>query len=834
MANVIQISSQPSVRIERAAADLQRFLGQATGSWLPMTSDPGAAAGNVRFVVGHVGDDGPAGELAAQPELAPPASPESFRLRRIDEGGVVTVAVIGRDEAGATYGVFHLLEVAYGCTFLFGSEVVPSGTAELVPASLDISRTPAFTTRGLLPWYDFLSGPTAWNLPDYRLYIDRAVRLGLNFIGLHVYANGSPTRSQGAEPFLSFDYHGTSHEAFLDTTDTYRWGYLPRRTRDFAFGTEVFYERDAFGADVALDATDSTDRASRAKAMLAEALAYAKERGLRTCIGFEPAAVPDEIILALPESARLHIPADAAGHPARCVLNTTTEAARELLRIRLDDLLDSYPDIDAIWLWQNEDAAWTTKWKNELLAFDERYIQQAHDYLRDRAPHVQLVVSGWGAVHSLLDDMHQALPKDIAFSALNHYLGAEQTDPVYARLDGRSRWPIPWLEDDATLWHPQYHVNRFHNDITRARDFGCDGMIGIHWRTRVIDHVATYFARSLWDTGLSPADFYADYARALVGEGDAATALATALSGIDASGNWPGRLTPEFVSSEDWDNGHSNEATAAFEPFPVTDEVTREFGAFADALARIDVADAAGTERLDYLRGQVRFVLAYRRSQDAARGIDGLCDRAKAGNRKLTADETTAGTAELQTIYAAVREGIGHFAAVMTTTADLGVLASLNQKYVARAIWQRYDRLREVVANPDDLPRPDLSPDGLGFRVFVPVPREAAPDGSMTVRAIVSGAASDVVVHYEEFAGGPAAQVDLSPRGRGVWEGSIPVQGALRYWVDASSPGGDVARYPVGAPDNALTVTGPPTNAAVTGPAATSDAAAAFATASTT
>ena len=818
MANVIQISRRPSARTARAAADLQRFLGQATGTWLPISSDTEDATSGVRFVVGHAGDDGAVGALAGQPDTAPPSSPESFRLCRIDEGESVTVAVIGRDEAGSVYGVFHLLEIAYGCAFLFGSEVVPEGTAPLVPDQLDVARTPAFATRGLLPWYDFLSGPTAWNLPDYRLYVDRAVRLGLNFIGLHVYSSGMPSRAQGAEPFLSFSYHGISHEAFLDTTDTYRWGYLPKRTGDFAFGTDYFFERDAFGADAALDATDSADRMRRAKGLLREALAYAKAQGLRVCIGFEPAAVPDEIVLALPESARLLLPADA-WHTPRWVLNTTSEAAREILRLRLDDLLETYPDIDAIWLWQNEDAAWTTRLESETLAFDPDYIQQAQDYLRERAPAVKLVVSGWGAVHSLLDEMHAVLPSDITFSALNHYLGTEQTDPVYGRLGERSRWPVPWLEDDATLWHPQYHVNRFHNDISRARDFGCDGMIGIHWRTRVIDHVATYFARALWDTGLSPTRFYSDYARALVGEDNAATALAAALSGIDASGNWPGRLTSEFVGSKDWNNGHSNEATAAFEAYPVSDEVTRDFGAFADALDAITVNDPAAAERLDYLRAQVHFVLAYRRSQDAARALDETIARSHAEGGRLDDEATGIATAHLEDVYAAVSEAVPVFGNAMTTTADLGVIASLNQKYVTRAMWQRYDALREVVADPSALPRPLLTAVPGPFRVFVPVPPEGAVDGCATIRAITSAPARDVAVTVTPLAGGEAQTVPLVNRNRGVWEGTVPVGEAVRLRVEATSADGQAAAFPVGGQDAGWTATAEPGPTVASGPA---------------
>ncbi|MGH2533621.1 MAG: hypothetical protein ACRDJW_15085 [Thermomicrobiales bacterium] len=563
MTHRIVIAPAASARVRHAAADLQRYLREATGAYLPVDDTARLTGGGVRFVAGHAGDGDPADALLAAGQVAPAPGPEGYTLRRLDDEHGPIVAVVGHDEAGAIYGTYALLEAAYGCGFFLGSEVVPSGTMPLVPDALDVGRAPAFATRGLLPWYDFLSGPSAWNLPDYRLYVDRMVRMGLNFLGLHVYSKGSVTRSQGAEPFLSFTYHGVGHDAVIDTTQTSRWGYLPMRTADFAYGTDRYFDRDLFGADAAIDAAGPLDAVTRAKALLHDALTYAKERGLRVCVGFEPSAIPDEILRALPANARRAIRPILGMEATEYTLDTQSAAAQEILRLRLDDLLQTYPMVDAIWLWQNEDAAWTSRKGGDVLPFDAAYLNAAYDYLKATAPHVRLVVSGWGAVHQHFDQLHAELPPDVAFSALTHYLGSSQTDEVYSRLGERGRWPIPWLEDDATLWHPQYHVHRFHNDVMRAHRFGCDGMIGVHWRTRVIDHIAAYFARALWQPDLAPADFYRAYASLLAGP-DAGPELAQALDQVDRMHGWPGWLDETLVSTPDWDHGHSNEAGEAF------------------------------------------------------------------------------------------------------------------------------------------------------------------------------------------------------------------------------------------------------------------------------
>ncbi|MGH2551533.1 MAG: hypothetical protein ACRDHN_19265, partial [Thermomicrobiales bacterium] len=712
---LIRIAPDAPARLVLAARDLQRYLRQATGAVFSLDDGIGDLA---EIALGYVGDGGIGDELVASGEVGAIPGSEGYAIRRTGN----RVAIAGADLAGAVFGVYGLLEAGYGCGFFLGSEIVPDGGWPLLPDAIDLQRAPAFATRGFLPWYDFLSGPSAWNLKDYQLYIDRMVRMGLNFLGLHVYSHAAVNHSSGAEPFLSFEYRGVGHDAYLDTTQTERWGYQPMRTSEFAFGTDHYFAGEVFGADAAIEARGSLDAIRRGKELLQQAVAYAKSRGMKICIGFEPAAIPDEILKALPKSALN--PRRARNGGTDRALNLGSEAAKEILELRLRDLLDTYPDVDAIWLWQNEDAAWVSH-EDDQLPFDASYIQVGYEYLKANAPQVQLVVSGWGAVHVLLDQMHAKLPGDIAFSALNHNLGTSPTDEVYGRLGERNRWPIPWLEDDATLWQPQYHIYRFQNDIAKAKAFGADGMIGIHWRTRVIDHVAGYFARALWQPGLDGLEFYRWYAQLLVSM-ESGEALAQSLAKIDRTHAWPGYLDEEAVGGSAWNGGHSNEAGTAFSPLPTSADVVASFSELKSLLAGI--AESATTvsiaEQARYHAVQASFSLDYVISQQAAMEIDRLVDLAGSEQRKLTSDELAETLSQLGVVIEAVQRAITDFAAVQTTTGDLGVLASLNQKYVQRAIWQRFDAIREVAAEPAKLALPDLSRFETAANLFVPVPPE--------------------------------------------------------------------------------------------------------------
>lgn len=789
MSQTSQIVYSPgsSERIRHAAADFQRYLSLATGTYLPLRRARTLPDGGIRFVLGFRGDSALGDALLARELVAAPHGADGYALRRVGD----LVAIVGADEAGAVYGVYALLEEAYGCGFFLGSEVIPAGTAPLLPPHLDLSRAPAFATRGLLPWYDFLSGPTAWNLEDYQLYIDRMVRMGLNFLGLHVYSEGSVNRSGGAEPFLSFTYRGVGHDAYLDTTQTSRWGYQPMRTSVFAYGTDQVFAGEVFGAEAAIAARGPLDAAARAKSLLSDALSYAKRRGLKICVGFEPAAVPEETLRALPSNAkRSRRDDDGSLHQ---VLDLSSVVAHDVLRIRLDDLLTTYPAVDAIWLWQNEDAAWALQRPDtDTLPFDVSYLRAAYDYLRQRAPGVQLVISGWGAVHQLFDQMHQELPSDIAFSALHHNLGTSETAAVYGRLKGRSRWPIPWLEDDATLWQPQYHVGRFHNDIVRARQFGADGMIGIHWRTRVIDHNASYFARSLWQPDLSPDDFYQWYGQRLAGQ-EQGPKLGATLTAIDQSHHWPGYLDDRHVGSTEWSGGHSNEAGKAFSPLPTAPDVVEAFSRFVEDLQTLasSLPDEASRERLRYHLSQAAFSQHYVVSQQEAAAIDTLVQEAIAGERKLSAAELSQARDHLERLFAAVRQAVETFAAMICTTADLGVLASLNQKYVQRAIWQRVDAIRQVAVDPSAVPEPDLAPADSAGRLFVPVPPDSVTSDGVGLQVIVQNArATAVSLHMASLSGEDEETAELTRLNRGVWRGTLRGRSSVIYWIEATTPTG--------------------------------------------
>ena len=137
---------------------------------------------------------------------------------------------------------------------------------------------------------------------------------------------------------------------------------------------------------------------------------------------------------------------------------------------------------------------------------------QAHAFLRRHAPDKRLVLAGWGGVVRHFPAFHRALPEDIIFTALNDQVGWDSVHEAFGQLGDRERWPIPWLEDDPAMWFPQFHVNRFAKDLSLAEQYGCQGVLGIHWRHRIVDPTPAYMARRFWDEQLGPRRYYGIYA----------------------------------------------------------------------------------------------------------------------------------------------------------------------------------------------------------------------------------------------------------------------------------------------------------------------------------
>jgi len=71
-------------------------------------------------------------------------------------------------------------------------------------------------------------------------------------------------------------------------------------------------------------------------------------------------------------------------------------------------------------------------------------------------------------------------------------------DNAFENIRNRPKWAIPWMEDDPSLTQPQLWVGRMRSDAVDALRYNCTGLIGIHWRTRILGPNISALARAGW------------------------------------------------------------------------------------------------------------------------------------------------------------------------------------------------------------------------------------------------------------------------------------------------------------------------------------------------
>jgi hypothetical protein len=646
-------------------------------------------------------------------------NPEAYEIR--NDGGHAVLRAAG--EQALLYAVFDFLE-RQGA--FFGIDGVSYSLDAQAQAALPApgqswKASPQFATRGLLPWPDFLNCISVYNEEDFRAYFESMLRMRFNTFGMHVYTGAN----QWAESYLSFEYAGVGHLSFLDNSASHRWGYLPQRTSQFTMGGAQYFDGEVFGSDATRLARDPWEQAERARALLGAGFDYASRLGIKTGIGFEPYQIPDEILRALPPEA-------IAGKGPGARFDIESRTAKDMLEVRLAQLLEAYPQVDHVWLWEDEDMNWESRKTGIPLSVTP--FQQAYDFLKRNAPKKRLVLGGWGGIARHFEHFHQKLPGDVVFSCLSDSLGWDPIHEVFGKLEGRERWPIPWLEDDPAMWLPQFHVYRFERDLKLAEQYGCQGLMGIHWRHRIVDPTAGYQARFSWDKQLAPPVYFQAYARTQA-SGTRAVRLAEILTDSDRDQKL---LATGATEAKDGHivqhefSGDYSEGFVYWNPYRPSAHVMESQKQVAGALR--EIADQAASpierERLEYLTKHVEFTVPYAEAFSLAHNIDrSLKDAAemKKGGHVDEARDTVLAECVPAWLKLAplVRRVMLDYQSIVATRNDLGQLASMHNKLVRLALVRLRLSMREYVgelpAEVEQMYSQATAPDDkLTARIFLP------------------------------------------------------------------------------------------------------------------
>ena len=357
-------------------------------------------------------------------------------------------------------------------------------------------RRSIFPLRGLLPFHDFPEGPDWWNRDEYLAVIAQMAKLRLNFLGFHSYPEFEP----GSEPTIwiglpqDVNPDGTVQSSFFasyHSTPRRQWGYATMMTSRYAYGSAQLFEDEIYSGEVMrgycpapLTMPDCNEVFNRAGALFQDAFQYAHLWDIKTCVG---SVTP----LIVPYWVRDRLRSFSKDYQDPAVVQELYRGMFQ--RIMRAHLLDYY------WLWSGEFWTWTGSTEEEV-AVASGDIQAAINAAQELKVPFQLAMCGWmlGPPFDRLF-FDRTLPSSMPISSMLRELGNVPVDRSYAQISGRSKWVIPWLEDDAAMTVPQLWVGRVRRDAAAARKYGCEGLIGIHWRTRSIGPTMAALSQAAWD-----------------------------------------------------------------------------------------------------------------------------------------------------------------------------------------------------------------------------------------------------------------------------------------------------------------------------------------------
>jgi hypothetical protein len=540
---------------------------------------------------------------------------QEFSLKTKKAKNEKSLTITGGSQQALLYGAYEFAE-QLGVRFYLHGDVIPDKKAPFLIPDLDIRKKPLFVIRGILPFHDFPEGPDWWNENDYKAIIAQLPKMKMNFIGFHTYPWRRDFNGEGpkAEPLVwigreeEINADGTVKSAYpalhFHTADS-TWGYVPARTSQFLSGASQLFETDNYGPDYMKGLSPwphSEEENIRifnlSGKLFSQAFTLAKMLGVKTCVGTEtPLVIPE------PLKKRYGIQIESE------------KEVSEFYRGIFSRIQKTYP-IDYYWLWTPEGWTWSGV-EDKVITAAERDMQIAYKALKEAGSTFSLATCGW--VLGPPKDRTQfdrTLPQDMPFSCINRGVGYTPVENGFSAIRNRSKWSIPWMEDDPGLLVTQLWAGRMRKDALDSWKYGCNGLLGIHWRTRIISPNVSALAKAAWDcdkyeqhvTGrdLAVEDFYNDWIKSEFGISD--PELATIFISIDSKGteSKEGYKGDSPLNASDWIAG-----PGAMMTNKDTSKLQERIGRY-NFLAKLEafrskVSGAGNLERFDYWLNALRF-----------------------------------------------------------------------------------------------------------------------------------------------------------------------------------------------------------------------------------
>ncbi len=572
-------------------------------------------------------------------QIDPVLEDQEFSLQTENMGGNKKLTISGGSEIAVLYGAYEFAE-QLGVRFYLHGDVVPDKKIKFKIPDTDIRKKPVFKLRGIQPFHDFPEGPDWWNENDYKAIIGQLPKLKMNFIGFHTYPERSASYGERSktEPLVwigqgeDVNDDGTVKSAYPALhfhTLGNSWQYHPTPTSDFYLGSSQLFETDDFGADYMKGFSpwphteeENIKIFNNVGQLLGKAFSFAHKLEVKTCVGTETP-------LTIPQKMKDHL--GLANPEEKDILSVYKGMFTRIHR--------AYP-LDYYWLWTPE--RWNYRGADEKeVSRTEKDLQLAYQALQELGNPFSLATCGWvlGPPQDRTE-FDRILPKDIPFSCINRRGGYSPVEKAFINIQSRQKWAIPWMEDDGGMISAQLWAGRLRKDAFDAYRYGCDGLFGIHWRTRILGPNVSCLAKAAWECDkwqvtlpdsvrdLSVKDFYTDWVKTEFGSTD--TRLVNLFVAVDSKGvALPDGTHDSPLKASEWQK--TDRGPGGLMVNRVDEERIARYNFIPDLEAcRSEISGAGNLERFDYWLNSFRFNKACLETALVQKKFNVLIDQIKA------------------------------------------------------------------------------------------------------------------------------------------------------------------------------------------------------------
>jgi hypothetical protein len=414
-------------------------------------------------------------------------------------------------------------------------------------------------------------------------------------------------------------------------------------------------------------------------------------------------------------------------------------------------------------------------------------------------------------------------------SCINREVGFSPVEPGFAKVSDRPKWAIPWLEDDPGLILPQLWAGRMRRDAADALAYGCNGLIGIHWRTQILSPNISALAKAGWSQEswnpefrqkIDPEralqrsqslkrdmpidDFYYDWAKTNFGA-SVANVAADIFGKLD--GTRQGGKTTLLPRPGDWSGG-----PGGIKPDSVNWEVRKADYQFVDEFEKLSesISGAGNKDRFDYWLNTFKYLRATGKFACSVGEINRLIKAGK-GESSVNKMDLTKSFIDLRTRQIdEFKEIIFYLMKTISTTGELGTMANWQQHDYAQYIYIPGKEFEKITGKklPESCwpSNKDLNIN----RIIVPTLRTTLRKGEdLKLKVLIPGDnVISATLYWKPFGKTRYFDAELKNINRAVWFVSIPSHDLIEdfeYFIEVKSTSGTM-KYPSSHPDRNQTV----------------------------